>query len=136
MEHLTGLQWSAGLFGLAIGMVIGAVLAWAMREHERRADGDPKLTADDFPPLVPGPSAGITLTDAPLGDIPAVPEPLERHGNPLVIRMYERWLDADARGDAIAVRRQEIRMLSNGVDTPWSRADAETRLARLKGEAP
>lgn len=136
MEHLTGLQWSAGLFGLAIGMVIGAVLVWFMREHERRADGDPKLTADDFPPLVPGPSAGITLTDAPLGDIPAVPEPLERRGNPLVIRMYERWLEADGRGDQIAVRRQEIRMLSNGVDTPWSRADAETRLARLKGEAP
>lgn len=134
MEHLTGLDWSAGLFGLALGMVIGAVLVWCMRE--RRTDGDPLITADDFPPLVPGPSAGITLTDAPLGDIPAVPEPLERCGNPLVIRMYERWLDADARGDAIAVRRQEIRMLSNGVDTPWSRADAETRLARLKGEAP
>ena len=134
MEHLTGLDWSAGFFGLAVGIVMGAVLVWAMRPHD--AGGDPVLTADDFPPLVPGPSASITLTDAPLGDIPAVPEPLERHGNPLVVRMYERWLDADARGDAIAVRRQEIRMLSNGVDTPWSRADAETRLARLKGEAP
>ncbi len=127
MEHLTGLDWSAGLFGLAIGMVIGAVLVWCMRERERRADEATREVLTDLAQFA---------HDEVVGDVPAVPEPLERCGNPLVIRMYERWLDADARGDAIAVRRQEIRMLSNGVDTPWSRADAETRLARLKGEAP
>ena len=122
MEHLTGLQWSAGLFGLAIGIVVGAISTWfAMRPPRAVSDAEIQDAFNDV---------------LPLGDVPAIPEPLERHGNPLVIRMYERWLDADARGDAIAVRRQEIRMLSNGVETPWSRADAETRLARLKGETP
>lgn len=127
MEHLTGLDWSAGLFGLAVGIIIGAVLVWAMRERERRADDSTREVLADLSQFV---------RDAPLGDVPATPEPLERYGNPLVIRMYERWLEADGRGDQIAVRRQEIRMLTNGIDTPWSRADAETRLARLKGETP
>ena len=122
MEHLTGLQWSAGLFGLAIGIVVGAISTWfAMRPPRAVSDAEIQDAFNDV---------------LPLGDVPAIPEPLERHGNPLVIRMYERWLDADARDDKVAVRRQEIRMLTNGIDPPWSRADAETRLVRLKGEAP
>ena len=125
MEHLTGLEWATGLFGLAIGILSGCVATWfAMR---------PVTDAEIHDALTDLSNLG---RDEVVGDVPATPEPIERCGNPLVIRMYERWLDADARGDAIAVRRQEIRMLSNGVDTPWSRADAETRLARLKGETP
>lgn len=128
MEHLTGLQWSAGLFGLAIGIVVGAVSTWfAMRPPRAVSDAEIQDALTDLSQFARGEA---------VGDVPATPEPLERCGNPLVIRMYERWLDADARGDSIAVRRQEIRMLSNGVETPWSRADAETRLARLKGETP
>ena len=126
MEHLTGLQWSAGLFGLAVGIVIGAVSTWfAMRTPSPVTDDEIHAAFDE---LVPG-------------DVPAIPAPLEQHAvlhapatNPLLTRMYERWLDALTAGDRIAMRRQEIRMLANGIDPPTSRGDAEGYLAAVKGD--
>lgn len=127
MEHLTGLQWSAGLFGLAVGIIAGAVVTWfGMRTPRPVSDDEIHAAFDEL---------------VPVGDVPAVPEPLARavlHApatNPLLTRMYERWLDAEASGDRIAMRRQEIRMLANGIDPPTSRGDAQGYLAALKGDS-
>lgn len=119
MNYLTGLEWSAGLFGLSIGVLIGAVCTW-------------KGIQDNLPQAKP--CADMSLNELPTmdltvyGDVPAVPP-----CNPLHARMFERWLEAEGMGDRFIQNRQEGRMLLAGIEPPVSRDEAESRLAMMKG---
>lgn len=131
MQHLTGLDWSAGLFGLALGIIIGATLVALMRERK-------KLQADAQDILVDVEQFLRDPGDEPYGDVPAVPVEARRepHGNLLLTRMYERWLAAFHSSDPVSQRRQEIRMLNAGITPPADFAQAERELAILKGDTP
>lgn len=123
MEHLTGLEWSTGLFGLAIGIVAGAVSTWfAMRDQRCVSDAEIHVALSDL----------VTMNDAPIVQRPVVLDAPTI--NPLVVRMFERWLAAEADGDRVAMHRQAIRMLNTDIDPPASRADAKARLAAMKGD--
>ena len=135
MEHLTGLEWSAGLFGFAIGMIVGTIMTWLAMRDQMNVGDDPLIPVDDFPKMQPQLAATqVTIAyEAPHGDVPAIPV---AHGNLILMRIYQRWLDAQARGDRFAMNRQEGRMLCSDIEPPTSREEAERELAKLKGEAP
>lgn len=122
MHYLTGLEWSAGLFGLSIGVLIGCVATW----FEMRPLPGPVV--DEI--------AAMGLNELPAmeaqiyGDVPVIPP-----CNPLHVRMYERWLEADAAGDRFVKNRQEGRMLRAGFEPPASRDEAEAQLTTLKGSS-
>lgn len=134
MEHLTGLEWSAGLFGFAIGMIVGTIMTWLAMRGQMNVGDDPLISVDDSPKMQPQLSATqVTIAyEAPHGDVPAIPV---AHGNLILMRIYQRWLDAQARGDRFAMNRQEGRMLCSDIEPPTSREEAERELAKLKGEA-
>ncbi len=116
MNYLTGLEWSTGIFGLSIGLLIGCVATWfSMRSNVVIGDGEPEVES--------------AFEEAVYGDVPIVPP-----CNPLHARMFERWLEADAVGDRVGKNRQEGRMLRWGFEPPVSRADAESKLSTLTNQ--
>lgn len=112
MEHLIGLEWSAGIFGFSLGLTVGAVAAWFAS----------KKPVVEVTPVVEAPNAG---------EVARLPEPC---GNLLIPRMYERWLEADAAGDRLSRHRAEMRMFQAGIDPPADRDAAQTELDKLKGK--
>jgi len=78
------------------------------------------------PPMAEVETEEVTV---PYGDVPAIP-----YCNPLHVRMFERWLEADGAGDRITKNRQEGRMLRWGFEPPVSRADAESKLSTLTNQ--
>lgn len=117
MNYLTGLEWSTGIFGLSIGLLIGCVATWFSLRPQCSEPGKTAIPELHEPDL------------AIYGDVPVVPP-----CNPLHARMFERWLEADAVGDRIAKNRQEGRMLRWGFEPPASRADAESKLSTLTNQ--
>jgi len=117
MNYLTGLEWSTGIFGLSIGLLIGCVATWFSLRPQCSEPGETAIPELHEPDL------------AIYGDVPVVPP-----CNPLHVRMFERWIEADAMGDRQNRLRQEVRMLRASVEPPINREEAEARLAELKGE--
>lgn len=142
MNYLTGLEWSAGLFGLSIGIVIGCVATWfSLRPKANYSmPGESALikwatdTHGESPFLnwaMKSPPDVVEIPETELviyGDVPAIPP-----GNPLHARMFERWLEAEGMGDRFMQNRQEGRMLLAGIEPPTSREEAESQLTKLKG---
>lgn len=125
MNYLTGLEWSTGIFGLSIGLLIGCVATWwSLREKVVAAD-DPFVPLSELPALEEQRGTRVHIET----DAPAIP-----HCNPLIERMYERWIEAFYAGNHINTRRAEIRMISSGITPPTDIDSAERALATLKGD--
>lgn len=114
MDYLTGLEWSTGCFGLAIGILIGAVCTWLVM-----------------------PKPDLVVTNSPLSEPPidawaaaAAPEPA---CNPIAVRMLERWIDASYKTDNAARLRQESHLYQAGITPPTDIATAQTLIAYYKG---
>ena len=122
MAYLPGLEWSAGLFGLSIGVLIGCVMTWFALRQKRNELMSGEAALMDW--------AMSAHAEQIYGDVPVIPP-----CNPLHVRMYERWLEADAAGDRFVKNRQEGRMLRAGFEPPASRDEAEAQLNTLKGSS-
>lgn len=117
MNYLTGLEWSTGCFGLALGILIGAVCTWL-------AMPKPKIVTGQSPALA---------TETPVDEWARAVAPPDPPRNPIIVRMLERWIDAAYKTDNAARLRQESRLYQAGVTPPTNIAEAQNLIAHFKG---
>lgn len=110
MEHLIGLEWSTGLFGLSIGILIGCVATW----HSLCATiaADLRVNVDD-----------LQETQVSLVSESPVHEPAPNPFDAIGIRILHRLANAYDSEDVAAQYRHMARLTTQKIKPP---ADAES----------
>lgn len=122
MEHLLNIpfDWQAAACLLIVVMAVSFGIAAYL---SRDADIGPAA-----PVLEPIESDAEPVTE---------PGAINRRGaDPIMRRVYERWLDAYLAGDRATRLRHESRMLHSGFEPPADEAECKAMIETLKGDRP